>query len=437
MTTDLAYEEQTLWRNLQAPATSVPFIECVDNVACVTPYEGSLDVRALQEGIADIIRRHAVLQSRFPHQGAGAQRLERPVGDNPVRLVDLRDLPENDRLQHAARVANAELCEPFDIASGPLFRAALIALGERRHVLAFTAHHIVFDGASARIVWREINACLREDGGSPPAPGACYTDYVRWQRQQLTGARLARLRTFWMRKLDGVVDRRLTTGGSHHAGSTRSKHARFTICPEDSEAMRRLSRDRRVSIATTMLALLTLVVHELTDSTDVVIGVPVSCRPGDEFDNTVGLFVNAVPIRTDLSKASSFPDLLTRLWSGVLEAYQHRTFPYECLVDALGARSGHGPPPFRIVFNFGLASNLKAALPGFLATDIPAAREPPSVADVSLHVLDGGASLDCCLLYRAELFSESQIADITAHLQRLATAAAREPDTAIRQLVRS
>lgn len=437
MTTDLAYEQQTLWRNLHAPATPVPFIECVENLSCVTPHAGQLDVRALQEDIAGIVRRHAVLQSRFPPQGSGAVRLTVPVPDNPVRVLDLRDLPEHEREQHAARVANTEVCEPFDITSGPLFRLALMTLDDERHVLVFTAHHLVLDGPSGGIVWREIRASLEAPHAAVPQPSPPYGDYVRWQRQQLTGATLARLRTFWLRKLDGLIDRRLGAAGPSDIQSTRSKHARFTFCAEEIDALRQLSVRRRVSIATTMLGLFMVVVHELTGSADVVVGVPVSCRPTDEFENTVGLFVNAVPIRSDLSGVSDAGDLLSRTWSAVLEAYQHRTFPYEFLVDALGARTGHGPPPFRVVFNFAFASKLAPALPGLLADDIPAAREPPALADMSLHIRDSGTSLDCCVLYKADLFSASQIADVTARLRRLASDVARDPSRVISRLVHS
>jgi hypothetical protein len=437
MTTDLTCEEETLWRNLHAPAASVPFIECVETLGWVTRHAGPVDVRTLQQQVVASVRRHAVLQSRFPRHGGGAQRLTVPERDDPVRVFDLRDLPEHEREHQAARIANAELSEPFDLAGGPLFRVALMILGRAQHVLTFTVHHLVSDGRSAGVVLREMQGHLGSGPNSSSPPSAPYGDYVLWQQRQLAGARLARLRTFWMRKLDGAVDRRLTEARPRIPQSTRSKHVRFAIGSEETDAIRRLTRERRVTVATALLALLAIVIHERTDSTDVVIGLPVSSRPNHEFENTVGLFVNALPVRSDLSRHADFVDLLSGLWAAVLEAYQYRAFPYECLVDALGARTGGGPPPFRVVFNFTQISKPVPVLPGLLTSDMPAAREPPSMADMSLHVRDDGASLDCCVLHKADLFAESQISDIVARVRRLAGEVVRDPSRPIAALVHS
>jgi hypothetical protein len=107
------------------------------------------------------------------------------------------------------------------------------------------------------------------------------------------------------------------------------------------------------------------------------------------------------------------------------------------LIGELGARAGTGPPPFRVVFNFANALPRDATLAGFLGSDLPAAREPPSLADLSLHVLDDGTALDGCGLYKADLFSESQVVDVMDRVQRLAHDIARNPDQRINHLARS
>jgi pipecolate-incorporating enzyme len=435
--TELAYEQETLWRNLQAPASSVPFIECVENLASLVMHAGRVDVPRLQGAIAGIVRHQSALPSRFPPRDGGAMRLAAPPPAAPVRVFDLRDVAAADREQHTAGLTRAELHEPFDVTAGPMFRAALITLDDDRHLLTFIAHHLVCDGPSAGILCRAMRACFEAPPNAAPPLAATYDDYVEWQRRQLAGAKLARLRTFWLRKLDGLPDRRLTAAGSRSIASTRSKHVRFGVSAADTDALRRLSVKCRVSLATMLLAVFAVVLRERTDSSDVVIGLPLSTRPTDQYDQTVGLFVNPVAVRTEVSGTFAFVDLLRRLWSDVLEAYQHRGFPYECLIGELGARAGTGPPPFRVVFNFANALPRDATLAGFLGSDLPAAREPPSLADLSLHVLDDGTALDGCGLYKADLFSESQVVDVMDRVQRLAHDIARNPDQRINHLARS
>lgn len=433
MTTELTCEQETLWRNLHAPASAVPFTECVETMGWVMRHAGPLDVRALRERITAMAQRHPVLQSRFPAHGGSVQRLTIPDMDAPLRVFDLRDLPQPEREQQAAYLANIELCEPFDVAAGPLFRVALMRLGREEHVLAFTAHQLVCDGRTARIIFGDTQRDLRPEAVISPPPSAGYDDYFRWQQHQQADARL---RSFWMRTLDGLVDRRLTGARPGAPPSTRSKHFRFVIGSEEREALWRLIRERRVTIATALLALLAIVIHERTDSIDAVIGLPISARPSHEFENTVGPCINALPVRVNLSRDADFADLMSRLWSAVLEAYQHRAFPYERLVEALGARTG-GPPPFRVVFDFVPMAKSVPALPGLVVRDMPASREPPSMADMSLHVRDDGSALECCLLYKADLFAEPQISDIAARLQQLAGDVARDPRRSVGTLVHS
>jgi non-ribosomal peptide synthetase component F len=240
-----------------------------------------------------------------------------------------------------------------------------------------------------------------------------------------------------MRQLDGLTDRRVARTSPHDGHSTRSKLARFTIDPVEGAALRGLSRRCRVSMATTLLGLLAIVLREMTDSTDIVIGVPVSCRPPNRFEHTVGLFVNLVAVRSDLSKSSDLSALLRRLWSSTLDAYQHRAFPYECLVDALGARTGQGPPPFRVVFNYSLPAPFELVPPDFPRCDQQPRQGPPSFADLSLHTRDTGTSLDCCVVYKSDLLRESEITDFTTRFRRLAGEAARDPDRAVSHLVPS
>jgi hypothetical protein len=431
LTAELSYEEETLWRNLYAPATSVPFVECVDSLSSVTRHTRHCDAQVLQQRALEIVRRHTVLQSRFVPRDGGAVRQTLSERDGSVRAIDLRSLPEEERERQAAAVANAELCEPFDIALGPLWRIALITIRDDEHVLAVTAHHLVFDGGSVGIVGRELSAYLDVQPAALPKPSGSYSDYVAWQRKQLTAARRERLRTFWLRKLEGLPDRRMAAARGD-VRSTRSKHVGFSVPAEESAAIRQLSQTRRISISTTVLTLLAIVVHEWTDSTDVVIGLPISARPILGFESTVGLCLNVVAVRADLAGHPSFVDLMSRVWSAVVDAYDHRAFPYECLVDALGARTGNGPPPFRVVFNFTPTSLLAPVLPGLLGSDLPT-RELSSVADISCHIRDTGAALDGSLVYKADLLSDSQMAEIAARLQQLACEVARDPDRPIRR----
>jgi hypothetical protein len=123
----------------------------VYNVPTVFRLSGPLDVPALEKALTAIQRRHDTLRTVFPGSDlAGARQVIQPAGDVvlPVAAIgrDLRKLPPEQAKREVARLQQQEVRGPFDLAQGPLWRARLFRLGQKEHLLAFTMHHIIFDG---------------------------------------------------------------------------------------------------------------------------------------------------------------------------------------------------------------------------------------------------------------------------------------------------
>src|SRR5262249_46478593 len=152
---------------------------------------GPLDVLALEHSLREIVRRHEVLRTTFPaEQGQPAQVIasDLPLG---VSLIDLSDLPEDDRGAEVGRRTAEEARRPFDLARGPLLRVTVLRLAPEEHVLVVVLHHIVSDGWSLSVFLEEMaalyGACAA--GGPSPLPALPlqYADYAAWQRAWLRG----------------------------------------------------------------------------------------------------------------------------------------------------------------------------------------------------------------------------------------------------------
>ncbi|WP_424186618.1 condensation domain-containing protein [Actinokineospora sp. G85] len=169
---------------------------------------GELDASVLRDALREIVRRHESLRTTFTDSPDGPVQA---IGDPwPIRLdvVDLTDLPEDQRRARAHTLIVAQAREPFDLAGGPLLRVALLRLATREHILVLIAHHIITDGWSTDLFRHELvelYAAFTEGRPSPLAELTTqYADFADWQRHRTGGPDLDAQLDYWREQLAGV-----------------------------------------------------------------------------------------------------------------------------------------------------------------------------------------------------------------------------------------
>ncbi|MGW1974491.1 amino acid adenylation domain-containing protein [Streptomyces sp. NPDC001889] len=332
------------------------------NVPLALEIEGPLDERLLQRALEEVLRRHEALRTVFPdREGVSHQRV---LDDHRVELPLTTLTPDEIP---GALAAAAE--HPFDLARERPFRAALLRTGPERHVLALLVHHIICDEVSAGVLVADVTRAyeaLRGGAGAdgspvlPPLPVG-YADYAVWQNAWLTGAgRTApeghkdpeTLRAHWRTALAD-----LPQDTSVLLGRTRPAQ------PDSAGGVVPLAVDERTRTAVEKLA-------ERTGATpfivlqsavavllglrgageDIPLGTPVANRPDEELDEVVGLFVNLLVVRNDLSGNPTLEEVVTRAKARAVDAYDHAELPFEQVVDAVGVeRSLSVSPLFQVL----------------------------------------------------------------------------------------
>jgi NRPS condensation-like uncharacterized protein len=116
-----------------------------------------LDVQALEWSLNEIVARHDVLRTSFEMVDSELTQVVAPFRGFTLECVNLSGLPEAERESEARRLTVEDVETPFDLSTGPMFRVRLLRLGEREHLLLLTIHHIICDGWSTQILWKEIS----------------------------------------------------------------------------------------------------------------------------------------------------------------------------------------------------------------------------------------------------------------------------------------
>ncbi|HSG40625.1 MAG TPA: amino acid adenylation domain-containing protein, partial [Thermoanaerobaculia bacterium] len=402
---------------------------------------GPLSVPALAASLAGLVRRHEALRTRFEVDAAGEpiQRIAPPsVPDLPV--ADLSALPADRRVTVAAALLRDEARRPFDLETGPLLRALLLRAGADEHEVLLVLHHIVSDGWSMGIVVREVAAEYeaRLLGREPelPEPAIQYADYAIWQEEWLARGVLERDLAYWRTRLEGAPDfLDLPTDLPRPAvRSGRGGERALALGPALSAAVRDLARRREATPFMVLLAALQTLLSRYARSLDVSVGTPVAGRRTVETEGVVGLFVNTLAVRTDLSGEPSFDELLGRVRERGLEDFEHQEVPFERLVAELApVRDLASSPLFQVLFTLQNAPMGPLKLPGLTLeprdVDLGAAK-----LDLSLNLAETAEGFSGRVIYDRDLFLPATIERFCGHLSTLLWAAVGEPDRPVSEL---
>ncbi|WP_237380067.1 non-ribosomal peptide synthetase [Cupriavidus sp. SW-Y-13] len=429
----LSYAQQRQWFLWHLEPASTAY-----HVAGVLTLQGALDADALRRAVDALVGRHAMLRTVFVANAQGEPiATVRPHQPVPLVIHDVSGLPAAQQAASASAAARDLADQPFDLATGPLWRVALIRLAEDRHQLVVVMHHIVSDGTSMGIWIDELaqhyRAALTNDNNLP-APRQ-YADFAAWQTQWLAGGERDRQLAYWREQL-GDTHPVLALPVDHPRDAVaRYRAATYDMALPSSllTALRATAAAREATPFMAMLAALQALLHRHTGQTDIRVGVPVANRHHAAAQGVIGLFVNTVVLRNVLDDRTPLGTVLATARQAALGAQANQDLPFEQLVEALQPeRSLSHAPLFQVLFNHQHEDFSRfSAITGLVASG---AALPGTAAQFELSVeirenRDGSAALR--LVYAREVFEAATMARFAEHYLRVLDTLARQPDTTV------
>ncbi|MEV4048490.1 amino acid adenylation domain-containing protein, partial [Streptomyces sp. NPDC049744] len=293
-------------------------------VQLVVDLEGPLRRDALRAAADGLLRRHANLRTSFRYEGVNRplQIVHRAV-EVPWYDIDLTALAEEDRAAAADRAVAEDRARRLDLAKPPLMRFTLVALGTDRHRLVLTFHHVLLDGWSLPVLWRELFALYSGAGDVSRLPAVRpYRDYLAWLRGQ---DRVA-AENAWREAL-GDLDGPTLVAPDAGTVSMVPGQINVRLAERTTHALTEWAREQGLTMGTVLQGVWAIVLSRLTGRDDVVAGVTVSGRPSeiDGVESMIGLFINTVPMRARLRPAQPMAEFLRQLQDTQtrLLAHQH------------------------------------------------------------------------------------------------------------------
>ncbi|MBB4730428.1 non-ribosomal peptide synthetase [Xanthomonas arboricola] len=391
---------------------------------------GDLDLDALAVAVDDAVSRHESLRTSFVEGDGELFQVVGPAHSLVWERADVSALEAGDREQAVQAWLRRENRRRFDLKAGPLIHVATLRLARDQVVFVMTVHHIACDGWSIDTLKRDISRRYAEairGGQVDQTPPLQYVDYCEWERSQRSEARTADLLAYWTRKLHGLPQ-------LHGLPLDRPRPALQTYTGR--QVRRHISRQSLGSIRarcrahdTTLVAFMHMAFAALvalySAERDIVIGFPVAGRAHRDADETVGLFVNTLLLRSQVDGGMSFDSLLDQSKRNLAEAISHQDLPFEVLLETLKpARSrAHGPLLQLLLTVHGEGHDF--TLPN-LAVERLENLEEPVKFDLQVDVEEAEDGLQVTWHFNADLFDPRSIERMADGFNALAEMAATD-----------
>lgn len=380
---------------------------------------GRLDIAALRRSLQTIVERHAVLRTVFAQSGGRPVQTIRPKRKVACPLRDLRSLAPLQRRRKQQRLSSEDAARSFDLEAGPPCRFTLIRLAQRQHVLLVTAHHIIADQWSMRLLRSELAqlyGAFAQGRSSPLAELPFqFVDFTRWQKRLLDSGGLRWQFDYWKKTLAGAAPKLVFPKQPKRPGaaSVRAARKRFDIDDRLFAHVRQLARRQKTTPFIVLLAALDAWLFRMTGCRDLRVGTLVANRSRPGTERLIGYFVNAVVLRARMAPRMSFAELLDQARAAALGAFAHQDLPIEELAREMKQKkSSRSMPLYSVMLNYRRFSNYRETVAGLTLasySDRDRAADPEMAltsADLSFDFRELSTKLTASVNFRINRFDE-------------------------------
>ncbi len=404
------------------------------NSAYLYRLRGPLNVAALERALLALVQRHESLRTTIVVHDGVPRQVVQDVATLPLPVTSVPSLDE------ARTQARPFALRRFDLTRDLPLRSHLFRVSINEHVLLITAHHSAWDASSTQVFWRELETLYAAFAAGqrdplPPPSAVQYADFAAWQRQRLQGANLDRLLEFWRGQLANAAPLDLPSDRPRPPELTYAGGIVDFGWPADlRDALQAVARTEGATLFMLLLAGWSTLLHRLSAQDTIVTGTALAGRTRREFEPLIGFFVNTLALRTKCHGDPTFRELLGRVRTTTLAAYDHDELPFEKLVaDLRVPRDPARHPVFQTALVLHPSATAAPALAGLEVTALPRVVAHARF-DLALTLTETADGLQGALEFSTDLFDETTVRRWIGHLETLLRAAVAQPQTRINAL---
>jgi len=416
----LSFAQRRIWFLQQFDAESAAY-----NDPTALRIKGALKISVLEQTLNEILRRHKILRMIFfSQQGQPKQQLHEN-GTLKISIIHLEEDKNKSQEDQIHEFVNHYSSQPFDLAHEIPVKATVLKIAENDYALVVNIHHIVMDGWSKGIMLQELMDLYEAFNQGNPSPlkelPVEYTDYIHWQQEWMQGKIFESQLKYWRNNLSQAppILEIPTDFPRPNLPSGQGSLEPFLIPSQKVQALKTLAQRENVTLFMLIMAVYNTLLYRYSHQEDILVGTPIAGRHQIELEPLIGLFVNTLVMRSDLSGYPTFKILLTRIRATARQAYSNQDMPFERLVEELNPQRNLSVTPlFQVMFQLQNAPMPPARISGLTISPIQIDTGYSQV-DLSLTLWEEADEMKGSIEYNTDLFTSTTIKRMICHFKTL------------------
>lgn len=401
------------------------------NLSTIIVIENDLDKERLERAMLLLTKRHESLRTSFE-----------VVEDQLVQKIH----DEIDFTIQYYQAEESEVCDiitrfirPFDLSTNPLFRVGLIGCADKQ-ILMFDLHHIITDGISQDILFKEFVALY--DGKELSDLQIQYKDFAVWQNKIMESENFIRQEEFW---LDQFVEERTgreipvlnlpTDFNRPLKQSFEGDHHRIEIGRDITKELNDLANQTETTLYMVLLAAYNVLLSKYSGQKDILVGTPIAGRSHLDLENVIGMFVNTLVLRNYPESQKSFSQFLFEVKTNAIAAFENQDYSFERLVDKLKlSRDMSRNPLFDTMFSLQNFHSSEVESKEFKCAPYEFEKKS-SQLDLQLTGVQIDGEITFIFEYCTKIFKRETIQKMAEHFIRLLKSIVKTPEEKLSELV--
>ena len=304
----------------------------------------SVNIEKLQKAMDKIVEKNNILRTYFEVQDNGE--IVQKIADDCTVKIHVNYAKNND-IQEIFE----ETKKIFNLGEPPLLDANLFLLPNGKTLLTLNVHHIIIDGTSLKLMLQELTKSY--DGKDIKESSISYKDFAVWEEKQLLEDKFRESKQYWKKQFEGGIPilNMPSTYSRPPIKSFEGETLNVKISKNITEKIIKYCKEKTITPYMFLLTCYYILLYKYTGQESIIVGSPISGRAYKELEDVLGMFVNTLPIKNDISPEENFEGLLDKVKENLLNAYSHQNYPFDSLVNELNIpRDNSRTPLFDTMF---------------------------------------------------------------------------------------
>ena len=376
--------------------------------------EFPLDLDCWEQSFNLVVKRHDIMRTSFSTIGGEVKQTIHNDVNSKIINIDLRSVETKNKNTTLHEILKKDAQSIIDIEAFPLFRHTVIQLDETELVFVYTSHHIISDAWSSSALFREILAVYmifqKNETPSVNEHEYQFIDYVNWEENWVKSDAYKKAVEVWKKLIPANPEPLNLPYDFKRPEKINSQGdlIKTTLNKEFTAKLSEFSKQNNINLFHTLLGAFNILLNKYSNNREIVVGIPLANREIKELQSTVGMFLNTLPLRSEINTTDVISDYLNKVKDTAQQVFFNQQFPFERLVETLKPpRDTSISPIFQVLFVYQNIPSLYAIDRIHLEPIKP--NIEASKFELNLWIEEVNDELQLSLTYQTSLFKRETI----------------------------